>query len=919
MFPPPPGMGEARIENREPLKKKARSRLLLPALAALLGACVLRAEDPELRPPPVVATNLAEAHRHVEALLSLLAEDLRKADRTAYDPEALAAGLGEGLYPAFSFVRDQVGFEAYPGLLRGPEGTLRARAGNSLDKALLLCRLLEKKGIACRLARGRLSREKVDAWLVDERQRAGSNGADGSPPTEEEKAPAFALVTPSRRSEETGRAFEELDHRAGRALARFDRLFKAGQLEWDLGSPMARDGARASLETHYWVLARQEKEWLHLDPSFRPALGPGRHATEIDVELAPPSVAELAQRVTLRVHLEQFTSAGLTDRVILDADWSAPELDGRRLLLSLVPETMADERLALGEASLAESRTLLGAGRVFVPLLVAGDRRVAGDAFDVRGNAVSPAQVGRPPGSPADVPAPSAARGEGARPSTKGDKGAEPEAGGPEGAQEGAAAAAPATAAPAGGAAPGATDSPAPETPPGTGTPSGAPADAPVAPAGPPAPAEPVAPAGGPPASDRPAAGAPFLTCLWFELVFSAPGAPPETAVRVLVDHAGDRFRLEGKGPPPTPQPDRETALELLCSYDFLVLTGAVNLGWATERIGRDLLAHGPLIDHFLESRYQGVTAIGLREALGRSSTPPPELVLFALGSDLLAEEARRQQPWARIYHGRPAVVATVDRAHRLRDGTLSQQSGIDLLAPAWDVLRLGYREIGQPPPQHLAFRVGVFQTFLEALLRPGPWSAGSILNQAEWEGVPFGFVTFEGQMADLPVTPFEADAARRAVRGKRLLFLPARTVSADGPERYAWWQLDRATGETLGITDGDKGGAPEEWLGNRAADFIFERGTAEQVGGFGEAALSNSPEPGRGFPSKQRLLDYWAAREVDALVRAADREVLGHLDRRIRRLDPRARGRFADLRRGGVPFGYWTHLGALCEALLRR
>ena len=62
--------------------------------------------------------------------------------------------IGPGVSNAFTFVRDQVGYEVYTGSLRGARGTLWSQAGNSLDQASLLIALLRGQGIAAQYARG---------------------------------------------------------------------------------------------------------------------------------------------------------------------------------------------------------------------------------------------------------------------------------------------------------------------------------------------------------------------------------------------------------------------------------------------------------------------------------------------------------------------------------------------------------------------------------------------------------------------------------------------------------------------------------------------------------------------------------------------------------------------------------------------
>ncbi len=93
--------------------------------------------------------------------------------QAALDPvvDELAFSLDYDLDRIFQFVRDEVAYDAYPGVLRGGRGTIWGLAGNAADQAVLLSELLNAALIDTRFVIGELSTEAATSML-------GGAGAD---------------------------------------------------------------------------------------------------------------------------------------------------------------------------------------------------------------------------------------------------------------------------------------------------------------------------------------------------------------------------------------------------------------------------------------------------------------------------------------------------------------------------------------------------------------------------------------------------------------------------------------------------------------------------------------------------------------------------------------------------------------------
>lgn len=115
---------------------------------------------------PLSSEQASEAIARYDAILEVVG-DLRAAiDRTVFDIDDLAFEFAfDDIDDIVAWAVDEIAFEPYAGVLRGPEGTLLARAGNALDQAVFVARLLNDAGFEARVALGELSDADADALL----------------------------------------------------------------------------------------------------------------------------------------------------------------------------------------------------------------------------------------------------------------------------------------------------------------------------------------------------------------------------------------------------------------------------------------------------------------------------------------------------------------------------------------------------------------------------------------------------------------------------------------------------------------------------------------------------------------------------------------------------------------------------------
>jgi hypothetical protein len=111
-----------------------------------------------------------EFAQKLEKLYLAMESEARKIPRDTFDPQAIIDIVGKDPKQLFQWVRDNTYLVPYRGSLRGPIGVLMDRLGNSLDRSLLLSKLLEMAGHKTRLVHTVLT--ELEARALQEKARS---------------------------------------------------------------------------------------------------------------------------------------------------------------------------------------------------------------------------------------------------------------------------------------------------------------------------------------------------------------------------------------------------------------------------------------------------------------------------------------------------------------------------------------------------------------------------------------------------------------------------------------------------------------------------------------------------------------------------------------------------------------------------
>jgi len=342
-------------------------RMLLP-----IGLCMLHVSlhaEPASYDHDAFEAALDDMTGRLEALQ-------QRVDQTRFNAENWLDELDFDAEIILRAVSDDIVFQPYDGVMRGVDGTLQSRAGNSADQALLLAFLLNSAGYDARIVRAELS--ETDAMRLLSTLEA--------PPRDE----SLDYLVEAAREEglppdpvPAGRTSPADSQVAREVAAATDRILGLLATEgFDLEPVDVTGELLARTRSYFWVQHRDGPStgWQDAHPAFADATPPAIEPEEFFADQLPD---DYVHKLTVSAWLTQKLGSKSEDaRIMSDITRPVANLHGKAIRFSLFPDGLSPTRL--GDLAAAVEDT-----RILMPTLN-GATAPGAMAFDLNGFRVDP-------------------------------------------------------------------------------------------------------------------------------------------------------------------------------------------------------------------------------------------------------------------------------------------------------------------------------------------------------------------------------------------------------------------------------------------------------------------------------------------------------------------------------------------------
>ncbi len=281
--------------------------------------------------------NIDQALAEARNFVNLAGEALDSLPRDSFDVESILLEAFLDIDELFAWTKENITWVPYQGVLRGPQGVLMDRLGNSLDQALLMADFADGSGFDVRLAHAKLDSEIASEQLAFYKQF--------SLPILEPTLGEDDLDTVARVAEGVGLSPEDLQKQIEEdqktALEDIQALQtlveeQATELSNSLDLPEVNDKAIeekiiSALSDHWWVQIDTGDGWQDYDLILDE---PIEAAETFTVDELPE---ELYHSVSIKVVAEKWEQDDVAESIALDYSFLPSQHIGTAFSLSFQP------------------------------------------------------------------------------------------------------------------------------------------------------------------------------------------------------------------------------------------------------------------------------------------------------------------------------------------------------------------------------------------------------------------------------------------------------------------------------------------------------------------------------------------------------------------------------------------------------
>lgn len=287
---------------------------------------------------------LVQIANKLEQLFDDFEESVKESSAKALTSNAIVNSIGsDNSEELFKWVRDNTFFIPYKGSLRGAEGVLIDRLGNSLDRALLLYNLLNLAGYDVQLINGTLSKEQAekilqkispipkDLFSYEVQPLSKSDKELIEKYSQEYNVNKETLLEAVKEKElndkqRTRNISKRVNRLVPQILNLVEKFNKKDMTE-------EKNKIFKSIQDHWWVQFQKESEWIDLDPTL-PDSFPGKTLTKFDKTTNPDDLDDsLYHKIKIKVIIEQWKNKSFNEHVVLSHTIQPSNHLGERIIL----------------------------------------------------------------------------------------------------------------------------------------------------------------------------------------------------------------------------------------------------------------------------------------------------------------------------------------------------------------------------------------------------------------------------------------------------------------------------------------------------------------------------------------------------------------------------------------------------------